>query len=219
MGEVTAAPLTNQVALLLDYEDLWSIHDPTASKRECLLRHLFVYYRAFQKLGIPVSIVSSAANLDQYKLVVAPAMILGGEDRSKKLAGYVEAGGFLVIGVGAGFKTPSNKFTDQPLPGVFREIAGIEVLDWHAISSGIEYPFSSEIPGLQGAGRIWRKVSGVDTTRQNSEVEILARYFDGVFKGQAALTRRILEEGKCIILDGIQLWIRRRPRFLSCWRK
>ena len=196
MGQVTAAPRTNQVALLLDYEDLWSIQIQPHRSENALLRHLFVYYRAFQKLGIPVSIVSSAANLDQYKLVVAPAMILGGEDRSKKLAGYVEAGGFLVTGVGAGFKTPSNKFTDQPLPGVFREIAGIEVLDWHAISIGIEYPFSSEIPGLQGAAGIWAESLGVDSARQEREVEILARYSGGVFKGQAALTRRILVGGK-----------------------
>ena len=124
---VVDAPCEPQVAILNDYENLWAIQVQPHNKDFSYSRQQFVLYRACQRLGIACDLVSPAADLARYKLVLAPTLMLGTDELAARLAGYVQAGGHLVFGVRSGFKTASNLVTDRPLPGVFRDLAGASV--------------------------------------------------------------------------------------------
>jgi beta-galactosidase len=100
--------------------------------------------------------------------------------------------------VRTGFKTPDNLVTDQPLPGVFKELVGAEVRHWQSLPPGVTYTFTTEIPGLAGSAGAWAETLEVLTSSEHTR--ILARYEDGPFRGLAAMTGRMEGQGKVYYL-------------------
>lgn len=198
----TRPPHQAQAALLLTYPDLWALGFQPHNHSFSLVRHLFVYYRAFQRLGIPVDFVSPQASLERYRLLVAPTLFLGDEALAQTLSRYVQQGGVLLMGVRSGFKTPTNLVTDQPLPGVFRPLLGTVVTDWHSLPSGVAYDLGSGIPGLEGAASLWAEALQPDwpPPKGGSVAGPLASYTGGPFAGRPALTERMFGAGRALYL-------------------
>ncbi|KAA3642148.1 MAG: beta-galactosidase [Chloroflexi bacterium] len=200
MRSIAAEQLNAEVAILLDYNDLWSVQIQPHRKDFSHMRHLFVYYRALQRLGIPTAIVSPDSDLSQYKLVLAPSLILGDTQRAELLGSYVEDGGSLLLGIRSGFKTPSNRVTDLSLPGVFQPLMNVSVQDWHALSPKAQYPLKSHIAGLNGAATIWAERLESNAAAEDAGIEVLASYAGGPFDGGHALTARSLGLGKALYM-------------------
>ena len=191
-----------KAALLWTYPDLWALRLQPHHSWFSLLRHLFVYYRAFQRLGIPVDIVSPEAELGGYKLLVAPTLFLGEEKIAHLLEGFAQSGGSLLLGVRSGFKTSSNLVSAQPLPGVFRGLLGAEVTDWHALPPGVSYPVQSEVPGLAGESQVWAEALKPLPPAAPWEgiAAVLASYTEEPFSGKAALVERLVGDGRALYL-------------------
>ena len=203
MSEITLAPHEAQIAFLLDYDSLWAIRFQPHHRDFDYMRHLFVYYRALQRLGLPADIVSVNADLSPYKLVIAPTAFLATEQLALSLKNFAEAGGTVLFGVRSGFKTTSNQVTDRPLPGHFRELAGITVRDWHSLSLDVSYDLSSSIPGLDGNATIWAEVLSPDISdlqSVNPAPQILAHYTSGPFNSYAALVENKVKAGRALYL-------------------
>ncbi|MGC9356562.1 MAG: beta-galactosidase [Anaerolineae bacterium] len=194
---LTAVPNKAQVALLLDYEDLWALGLQPHRKGFSYLRYLFVVYRALQSLGIPTDIVSYDADLDRYALTFAPAPFLADDALANHLAAYVNDGGTLLFGIRSGFKTTSNLITEQPLPGPFRDLVGATVTARHALPPDVGYRLITAVPNLQGPATIWAEALSPSL---KSRMEVLATYPDGPFQGNAALTGRHVGEGRVLYL-------------------
>jgi beta-galactosidase len=194
----TQAPHQAQAALLMTYPDLWALGLQPHNERFSLMRHLFVYYRAFQRLGIQVDIVSPQASLEDYRLLAAPTLFLGDDLVAEKLEQYVSQGGTLLLGVRSGFKTLSNQVTDQPLPGVFRRLVGAAVSDWHSLPPGVAYDLGSDLPGLGGAASLWAERLQPEPAAGAGEgsAAALASYAGGPFAGSPALTERLVGLGR-----------------------
>ncbi len=188
---LTSEPVVARVALLFDYEDLWALRTQPHSRAYGYLRHLFVYYRALQRLGVPVDLIAPGGDLDRYPLVLAPVLHLADAPLAAALSDYVTAGGRLLLGVRSGFKTPTNLVTDEPLPGPFRELTGATVTEWHALPPRVGYPFESDLPGLHGPATLWAEALATNLP----EVRELAVYTGGPLAGYAALTERRAGEG------------------------
>lgn len=182
MSKISAVPTQAEVALLHDYDDLWAIQLQPHNKDFAYQRHLFVYYRALQRLGIPVDIASKDADLNQYKLVIAPTVFTSQQGLADKLAGYVQSGGNLLFGVRTGIKTESNLVTDRPLPGVFREMVGATVTAWHSLPPGASYALRSDLPNFDSA-QLW-----AESLNPDADTLALASYTTTPFEGQAAIT-------------------------------
>jgi beta-galactosidase len=196
------SPYQAQVALLMTYPDLWELGLQPHNKLFSLQRHLFVYYRAFQRLGIQVDIVSPEASLEGYRMLVAPTLFLSDELQAHTLERYVQQGGTLVLGVRSGFKTLSNQVTDQPLPGVFRRLVGTVVTDWHSLPPGVTYDIQTDIPGLGGAASLWAEALYPDLPAQSGEdiATTLASFTGGPFVGRPALTERLVGNGRALYM-------------------
>jgi beta-galactosidase len=171
-----------QVALLHDYDNLWALQLQPHRRGFSYQRHLFVYYRALQGLGIPVDIVSQDADLSRYKLVIAPTIFISNPTSADKLAGYVQGGGNILFGVRTGIKTETNLVTDQPLPGVFRDLAGTTVTAWHSLPPGISYDMQSDLSHFASA-QVW-----AESLKPDANTRVLAGYKSTPFAGQAVLT-------------------------------
>ncbi|MEA3309045.1 MAG: beta-galactosidase [Chloroflexota bacterium] len=192
---LTAAPVEPEVALLLNYQDLWALQLQPHRRDFSYLRHLFVYYRALQQLGIPVAIVPYAAQLAAYRLVIVPTAFLGDAVLAVRLTEYAAHGGTLLLGVRSGFKTPSNLVTAGPLPGPFRALIGAQVNVWHALPPGVGYEFESQIPTLSGPATFW-----AESVTPDAQTRALATYTAGPFAGTAALTERTVAAGRALYL-------------------
>lgn len=188
MATLAAEPTQAQVALLHDYENLWALQLQPHRKGFSYQRHLFIYYRALQRLGIPVDIVSQETDLSRYRLVIAPTIFLANSRLADRLADYVQTGGNILFGVRTGVKTESNIVTDQPLPGAFRDLVGATVTAWHSLPPSVGYDLHSELAHFESA-RIW-----AEGLRPDPNTQVLARYKSMPLAGQAALTDH--EHGK-----------------------
>lgn len=193
LRDVAAQPFEPaRTALLFDFADLWALQIQPHRKDFHYLRHLFVFYQALQELGLAVDLAQPGSDLSSYRLVVAPSLHLADEGLVAHLEEYVRRGGKLLLGVRSGFKTPSNRVTDQPLPGALRSLSGALVKRWEALPPGIGYRLASRAPGLEGTAQVWAEWLQPEAGAGTQE---LAAYQDGPYTGGAALTGRHLGEG------------------------
>ena len=74
---VTSEPHSAEIALLFDWDDLWALELQPHRTGFDLMRHLFVYYRALERMGVPVDLVSYRNDLSRYKMLIAPTLRCG----------------------------------------------------------------------------------------------------------------------------------------------
>lgn len=181
-----------QVALLLDYEDLWAIRLQPHRKDFSYMRHQFVYYRALQRLGIPCDVIPADADLSHYKLVIAPTAYMASPQLAQQLTAYVTQGGSLLVGVRSGMKTPTDVVTDQPLPGTLRTLVGATVTAWSALPPGVSFGLSTTIDNFSGEAEAWVEA----LTPSDGETVPLIAYSSGLYEGRAAMTDHKVGAGR-----------------------
>ncbi len=190
LDALTAAPPRAAVALFWNYADLWSLQLQPHTKDFGYLRHLFVDDRALQRLGIPVDVVGPQSDLAAYRLVLAPTAHVVDEALAAVFEQYARAGGTLLLGVRSGFKTASNRVTDQPLPGRLRELVGAAVTDWGALPAGVTAGVAGQVPNLAGAAGVWIEAL------QPAAAEPRMWYADGPYQGRVAATEQAVGAGR-----------------------
>lgn len=203
VSEIASAPHEAHVAFLLDYDAMWTVQIQPHRRDFGYLRYIFVLHRALQRLGIPADVVSADADLSHYKMVIVPAATLNTEQLGTSLQAYTEAGGTVLFGVRSGFKTTNNQFTDLPLPGLFRDLVGITVREWHALPPGTSYDLESNIPGLTGPATLWAEMLEPlvpDSQSPDPDFQVLARYESGPFSSNGALSERKFGTGRALYL-------------------
>jgi beta-galactosidase len=195
MAAIQGTPVPAEVALLHSYDDLWAIDLQAHNRDFGYMRHLFTYYRALQRAGVPVDIAPPTRDLSRYKLVIAPTLFLVDETRAENLRHYVEHGGHLVLSVRSGFKTMSNRVVDTPLPGLLVDLVGATVEEWHSLPPGVTYPL--ETAGLSDgpfAIGLWAEAL------KPVSAEILARFVGGALDGRPAASLNRFGKGEVIYL-------------------
>jgi beta-galactosidase len=203
MSEISLAPHQAKVSLLLDYDSVWAVRLQPHHRDIDYMRHLFIYYRALQRIGLPADILPVDADLSSYKLVIVPMAYLASEKLARNLKSVAKAGGTVLFGVRSGFKTTSNLVIDSPLPGHIRDLVGITVSDWHSLPPGVSYDLSSSIPGLDGPATVWVEAldpGGNGSQHINSDLQIHAHYRSGPFNATAALVEQKLGAGRAFYL-------------------
>jgi beta-galactosidase len=90
-------------------------------------------------------VVSPAANLSGYKMVIAPALALLNEEEAQNLNRYAEQGGLLVLTVRCAQKDTHNALFPALQPGPLRAAAGAEVEEYFALDTPV--PVTLNLPG------------------------------------------------------------------------
>jgi beta-galactosidase len=191
MDELRTTPMKNEAAILVSYQDLWAFNLQPHNQDLTYWRHLFLYYSAMLRAGVPCDIVSPESDLSNYKVVVAPTLWMPDQALAARLRAYVEQGGVLALGVRSGFKTPTNRVTDEPLPGALRELVGATVETWQSLPPGISLPVRL----------VWRDGETVDVCHWAEALtphtaETLAFYNVPYFEAQAAMTWNAVGKGR-----------------------
>jgi beta-galactosidase len=142
---------TARVAIINDYDSRWSIQWQPHHRDFDYVQHLLHYYRPLAAQDTPVDIISPDAPLDQYKLVIAPALLLMNEDLAERLKNYVMRGRNLMLTPRCAMKDKYNALLPSRQPALLAEIAGVEVEEYYVLQD--EIPVKGN--WFSGTSRIW----------------------------------------------------------------
>ena len=168
-----------RVAIVKSFDSEWShaIHSHVEGFQYDRL--LADYYRPFYTLGIAVDYVTAEEDLSGYRLVLAPALIMADNEAQENLERYVKQGGKLLISFRSGIKDLNNNMLTQTVPGVFAELAGVEVHDYDA-----QYRHQTQVSGVFGHGTasLWCDVI------EPTDATALGVYTQNYFAGKPCFT-------------------------------
>ena len=176
------------VAMLNDYDSLWSIKWQPHHRDFDYEKHFTHYYTPLALLNVPVDVVSAKGlkdieKLAGYKLVIAPALLFQDRAMVEALQAYVAGGGHLVLTARCGMKDQYNALLPQRQPGRLAEMAGAEVEDYYALQEPV--PVTGD--WFEGQSSLWAERLAL-TGEKNAR--IIARYgkSNGWLDGQIAIS-------------------------------
>jgi beta-galactosidase len=189
--------VVSQVALLHSYESRWAIDWQKHTAQYDQATVLKNYYRALRKIAQSVDIVSPAAPLEGYKLVVAPDLNVIPQDLAQHLLEYVRNGGHLVLGPRSGMKDEFNTLIPQRQPGFLAEPLGARVEQYYALDKPVP------VNGAWGDGTasIWAE----QLFAAASDATVLSRYGkgNGWLDGQPAVVTRHIGRGQLTYIGAL----------------
>jgi beta-galactosidase len=170
------------VGILQDYPSRWAIDFQQHHKDYDQIEVLLDYYRPLKDALGAVDIIEAAVPLDSYSLLVAPSLNVLSDETAARLAGYVRAGGHLILGPRSGMKDAYNRLATQRQPGSLAELLGGRVEQFYALDEIIA------VDG--GTAKIWAE----DLSVKAPDAKVLLRYGKAngwLDRHPAAITRAV----------------------------
>ncbi|EAR51790.1 putative beta-galactosidase protein [Oceanicola granulosus HTCC2516] len=165
----------SEVALVLDYPSRWALSALPQGRNFRAGHHALDWYSALRRLGIDVDIVGQHTELNGYRLVVAPDLVMADAGFIKRIAASDTKA---IFGPRSGSRTEAMHVT-APLPGaglaplIELRVTRVESLpDWHSESF--------LMGNASHAARRWRETI-------ESDAEVLATFEGAYREGTPAL--------------------------------
>lgn len=198
LAPVCGAKNVGAFALLKDYDNIWDAQADTWHGRIQQQSELEIFVAA-ERSHTPYNIVfltpdTTLADLAEYPVLIYPHPVLMDEQRAALLKDYVAQGGTLIVGCRAGYKDMNGKCVMMPQPGLLQELTGTDIRDFTFTS-----PNEDESFALWGEERMETPVFN-DILTPFAGTEVLARYDNSYYAGEAALTKKAFGKGRAIHL-------------------
>ena len=191
-GYLSGTTVISQVAVIYDYDNIWSLNFQPGYPGNSLRGSVQRYYNALFRAGINVDIVNRNADLSEYKLVLAPDMFVLPDETAQKLNRYVKNGGIVFADCRTGVKDENNLCHERTLPGLLSPMLGIRIDEYSSISDDMRY----RVEGTKGFGGSYTATKYVDWVTPE-DAEIMADYADQWhMKSFATVTRNSYGKGK-----------------------
>lgn len=127
-----------QVALLISYEDAWSVQLEPHHAAFDYWRVARLIYRDFWRRGIAVDVIRRDQELDGYRQAIAVVPMLIDAADTARWQTFVERGGHLTLTGRACVRDQDLMWSDQPLPHGLSELLGAQVSQWYALPPGTQ---------------------------------------------------------------------------------
>lgn len=137
-----------RVAIIKSFDSEWShsIHRHVENFQYDKL--LLDFYKPFYEMGIVVDFVAPGEDLSSYALVIAPALLMVTDEEKTNLESYAKGGGNLLLSFRSGIKDMYNNMLMKSVPGIFADLAGVEVYDYDP-----QFGKETGVSGVFGEGR------------------------------------------------------------------
>ncbi len=150
------------------------------------------FYDALYRMNVEADIVSpdSTQTLDDYKLIVVPALYAASDAEIARLNDYAKRGGHLLYTFKSGFSDENTKVRYASQPGAIAEAAGVTYQEF-TIPEGVTLagnPFG--VSDADNAPRWWMEMLKPTTA------EVVARYQHPSWPAAAAMTRNHWGKGE-----------------------
>lgn len=169
--------------IVKSYDNSWSNTIKRHADKYNYESHLYAFYKANNNLNINTAV--SMGNYAKYKVVYMAAFNVITDSEAEEIREYVQNGGTLVLTFRSGTRDEYNRVRPMALPGVFKEMAGIEAYEFDALRKSVN--ISGQI---NGTANIWCDIIEPDTAKT------LAVYDGEYYKGKAAVTVNSFGKGK-----------------------
>jgi beta-galactosidase len=163
-------PVAN-VAVLHDFDSRWAIDFQRHAAKFDPVKELVDFYRPLQKDAQGVDVIAPTAELDKYKLVVAPAINVLPQATADHLIAYVKQGGHLVLGPRSGMKNEYDGLWPDRQPGPLEELLGGRVEEFYALEQPVTT--TTVVDGsADGHGDVWAEL----LQPVNDATAVIAKY-------------------------------------------
>jgi beta-galactosidase len=123
------APPTRCIAVLRDFDNETNERRVNTYNKDGEGEHWRWINEASQR-HFAVDFVWPGSDFGGYRLLIAPHLKIVEPTLAEKLTAFVRAGGTLVLTAQSGSKDRNCHLVEMPLPGLLRELTGIEIEDW-----------------------------------------------------------------------------------------
>lgn len=178
-----------EVAIMLSYDSRFAFQIQGNNPDFNYDKHLMDYYAALHRVNIAADIISPDDELDNYKLVIVPALYVTEEHTVKRLENFAKKGGTVVVTPRSGVKEHSNAVVEMALPGLLASLCGIEVVEYDSLLSGQTRRLEFD---AEGCAAVWCDILEPTTA------EVIARYDEDYYTGQPAITLNRVGAGSVI---------------------
>lgn len=170
------------VLIYKSYDDVWA-HEIKSHKAGFNYGNLlYAYYKANADLNINTAV--SNTNYEDYKIVYMPAHNIVKDKDVTAIEEYVRNGGNLVLTMRSGSRDDYNNMRPMVLPGVFANLAGIEVEEFDALRKPVQLTGT-----INGEANLWCDIITPKTA------ETISSYNSEYYKGKAAITKNTFGKG------------------------
>ncbi len=169
--------------IVKSYDNAWGHQIKHHSSEYNYENHLYSFYKANADLNINTAV--SNGHYDKYKIVYMPAYNIVKDSEIEEIREYVQNGGTLVLTFRSGTRDEYNAIRPLALPGVFKEISGVEAVEFDALRKPV-----SICGDIEGTANIWCDVIEPDTAKT------IAVYGSEYYKGKSAITVNSYGKGK-----------------------
>ncbi len=184
---VQGTPIHADVAILFSFENEYAFKLQPQSNGYYYFEQLQRLHRAFGALGLNVDVIGQHESLEGYRIVCAPEMYVTDKEAAERLQRFAEAGGTVILTTRSGVKDESNNAVMGPLPGIYRELAGARVTEYDPLGY-------DRLAVVLEDGTSFQCGQWCDVLCPE-HASTVARYGDGFFRGEAAVTRNSFGSG------------------------
>lgn len=146
-------------------------------------------YDALYRMNVGVDFVDpSSTNLEQYRLIVVPALYAAPDSLLRRLNGFVKNGGHVVYTFKSGFADEHVKARATPQPGLIGEACGVSFTQF-TLPKGVTLTTPYQLQKGSDAVRYWMELLTPTTAK------VVARYDHPVWNQYAAITENAYGKG------------------------
>lgn len=182
------ARTTAKVAIYFDWSNWWAIE--YSAGPSCELKYkdeVLNYYKALYDMNIPVDIIGTEDELEQYQVVIAPVLYMTPTGYDERIRTFVKNGGTFVTTFFSGIVDEHDLVITGGYPGRLRDIMGIWVEESDALPSGVENRFTYE--GKSYPAKLLCDISHLEGS------ESLAFYEQDFYANTPVITKNKMGEG------------------------
>lgn len=197
--EVFQSEIRSDIAVLYDYDNIWSWHYQKQSPEFDFTREFVRLYTPFHSLNASIDVISTDKDFSAYKVLVVPVMQIIDEKLAVRLRTFAADGGTLVFSFRSGIKDRNNNiWFGETFPCKIRDIAGIYIEEAEPIQAGQEAKITglNEYEGMSGSCEVWRDLITTESAAA------LYSYNDDIYGSYACITVNKYMDGKVYYIGG-----------------
>jgi beta-galactosidase len=197
--EIFRSPISADVAVLYDVDNVWSWRGQQQSVSFNFVNEMNRLYRPFYQRNLHIDVLPADRDFSGYKVIALPVLQIIDEPLAARLREFVTAGGTVVFSFRAGLKDRNNNVHfGVPQPGLIHDLCGITIEVVESLQPDQTVPIAGVGPyeGLTGSCDVWRDLAIPD------QAETLFRYDDPLYRDRAVITRNRVGAGQVIYVAG-----------------
>ena len=194
--------LPAKVAMLHSYEERWAFRStipPSVYGNYDYVQNMMDIYKVFYQKATGIDIINMEdGEFQNYKVLIAPAMLIMNDHVAKRLTDFVEGGGILIATCLTSRKNWENIVNYELLHPSLKRLFGVEIVDY-------DYLYDEQVPVsfCRKSGQETYQASQWAEILKTTSAESLATYEGKWYEGKTCSSQNTYGRGKAIYIGAV----------------